>query len=606
LLITIALMAAPAVALVWLGWRLVQQDRMLEREQRRERSERAAEAFAASLGKAMAPDNSRVAAAWSATPPDVPQGAALITMRRGGAIQSRPASLILFQPFPSELPAPPELPFQEAEALEFTKRDVPGALRQYRRLAAGANPGVMVGAQIRLARLLRSTGQSQEALAVYAVLASQDPWSFSGVPVSLLAVRSRCILFEELGRKSELEKEARRLLEGLRTARWAIDKAAYLHYLDLAGKWANDRAGAGQQAELVSATAEWLWGWWKNQQGTGTVSVGEAAVLWRVTGDGLAAWIAGPDYQRREWFAKSQSANAWVVSGNKPAGLITLSKDRTGLPWTISASDEPGGGFDARRRLLLAGLTALLLLLTGGAWLATRAISKELAVARLQTEFVSAVSHEFRTPLTSLQQFNELLSDDTGLSLEDRQLFHQAQDRATQRLRRLVESLLDFGRMESGRKAYRLEPLDAGEMLESVVASFCAERNVTIASHAARVPVEADREALSLALWNLLDNAVKYGGKQCDIEAAAERNGHFGLLRVTDRGPGIPASEQRRIFQKFVRGESAVRDSVPGTGLGLAMVEHIARVHHGTVDVTSEPGMGSTFTIKLPLKETAS
>jgi signal transduction histidine kinase len=403
-----------------------------------------------------------------------------------------------------------------------------------------------------------------------------------------------------------LEKEARRLLEGLRAARWAIDKAAYLHYLELAEKWANDRGGAGQQAELVSATAEWLWDWWKNQQGTGTLSLGETVVLWRVTGDGLAAFIAGPDYQRREWLARTQSANSWVVTSDKPHGLITLGPERTGLPWTIAATDEAGASFHVRRRLLFAGLTALLLLLTGGAWLATRAISKELAVAKLQTEFVSAVSHEFRTPLTSLQQFNEMLADDTSLSLEDRRLFHQAQDRATKRLRRLVESLLDFARMESGRKAYRLEPLDAGQLLAAVVSDFCADRGIALSSHAARVPVEADREALSLALWNLLDNAVKYGGKTCDIEAAAERNGHFGLLRVTDRGPGIPASEQRRIFQKFVRGEPAVRDSVPGTGLGLAMVEHIARVHHGNVDLTSEPGMGSTFTIKLPLKETAS
>jgi signal transduction histidine kinase len=252
------------------------------------------------------------------------------------------------------------------------------------------------------------------------------------------------------------------------------------------------------------------------------------------------------------------------------------------------------------------GLAAILLLISAGSYFIWRSVNRELAVARLQSDFVSAVSHEFRTPLTTLRQFNELLVDEDDLAPEKRSSYYQAQSRATERLHRLVESLLDFGRMEAGRRPYRFERLDAGALAKDIAEEFAGEVKgggftVECSLDSVEYPVHADSEALSRALWNLLDNAVKYSGESRRAEVTVDRKDSAVSIAVRDHGIGIPAAEQERIFQKFVRGAAAMTQGVKGTGIGLAMVRHIADAHGGTVQVASAPGEGSTFTIVLPI-----
>jgi len=127
--------------------------------------------------------------------------------------------------------------------------------------------------------------------------------------------------------------------------------------------------------------------------------------------------------------------------------------------------------------------------------------------------------------------------------------------------------------------------------------------SVTCNRDSAMHPVAADPEALSRALWNLLENAVKYSGTSRRIEVEVSRRGGAVAIAVRDHGIGIPAVEQKRIFHKFVRGEAAKSGGIKGTGLGLATVRHIVDAHGGTVDVCSGEGRGSAFTITLPAKE---
>jgi signal transduction histidine kinase len=167
-----------------------------------------------------------------------------------------------------------------------------------------------------------------------------------------------------------------------------------------------------------------------------------------------------------------------------------------------------------------------------------------------------------------------------------------------------VESLLDFGRMEAGARPYRLERLDAGRLVRATVSEFEQETNSKKLVLECAVPdegpaVNGDREALAQALWNLLDNAVKYSGDSPLVHVEVEA-GNQVAIRVRDRGFGIPPSEKDRIFRKFVRGSGAKVHGVKGTGIGLAMVKHIVDAHGGKVFVASEPGKGSTFTILLP------
>jgi signal transduction histidine kinase len=174
------------------------------------------------------------------------------------------------------------------------------------------------------------------------------------------------------------------------------------------------------------------------------------------------------------------------------------------------------------------------------------------------------------------------------------------------RLSHLVENILDFSRIESGRKAYRFEDTDLAELVRSGAAA-CAARSrgagfqitVDVEPGLPRLPL--DPSAIEQALGNILENAVKYSGDGRAIEVAVVRRGDEAVVSVHDRGIGIPRHEQQRIFERFHRvGGSLVHD-VRGVGLGLAIVRHIVEAHRGRVEVESEPGRGSTFSVVLPL-----
>jgi two-component system phosphate regulon sensor histidine kinase PhoR len=237
-------------------------------------------------------------------------------------------------------------------------------------------------------------------------------------------------------------------------------------------------------------------------------------------------------------------------------------------------------------------------------------MTRELAVAELQSDFVSAVSHEFRTPLTALRQFTELLNATDEPDAVKRQAFHRAQLRATDRLQRLVESLLDFGRMEAGARPYELKTISAHDTVRDVVDEFRRDGLPTGFSLRLTTPpdgacIDADRVAIARALWNLLDNAVKYSGDSRSIQVEVRRREASIVIDVKDFGSGIPSSEQARIFDKFVRGSLGRERGIQGTGLGLAMVRHIATAHHGSVELVSSVGAGSTFSLVVPIASPA-
>jgi two-component system sensor histidine kinase SenX3 len=169
----------------------------------------------------------------------------------------------------------------------------------------------------------------------------------------------------------------------------------------------------------------------------------------------------------------------------------------------------------------------------------------------------------------------------------------------------LVETLLNFGKMEEGARQYRFEEIETGQLVEGVAAEFAPQlaasgRRIDLRRPATECPISADAEALALALRNLIDNALKYSPGQPAVSVGWGAENGTMAIRVQDRGMGIPGVEQQQIFQKFVRGSAASAANVKGTGVGLAMVSHIVRAHGGEVRLASVPGEGSTFTILLP------
>ncbi len=232
-------------------------------------------------------------------------------------------------------------------------------------------------------------------------------------------------------------------------------------------------------------------------------------------------------------------------------------------------------------------------------------IYREARVAKLQTDFVNKVSHELRTPLTSIRMFVETLQ--LG-RLQDAERQREALEiiaDETARLSMLINRLLDWARMESGRRTYQLARQQVGPIIDAALQAFetqllqqpaVVERDVP----ADLPPVYADREALTEALLNLLQNAHKYTGPDKRIAIRAAQTGPTVEIVVADNGPGIAPREQKRIFDKFYRARDPLARSIEGTGLGLAMVKHIVTGHGGRISVASELGHGATFTIALP------
>jgi signal transduction histidine kinase len=633
--LTVAFLAVAAVsviALIWLGVRLVAQDRALEAERLREKRESAADRVVVALDQALSADE-RSLVGFSGKGQHPGTAGLAFVVAEAGELRVLPETGLLYYPV---APPPPEAAsglFRAAEESEFRDRDFDRAIDGLRALSLSRDRAIRAGAQLRLARNLRKAGRPEAALQVYGDLARVGDAALAGAPAGLVARHARCALLEEMGRRDVLHEEARALRDDLRAGRWPLERDAYHYYAAQVRRWLEVGPESATEGEALARAVDWLWQSWRSKQTVEPGSSGRRSldyegtsvtVAWHASGDRLTALAADPSYQRRRWLEPAigsvqepgvrvalMDAEGKVIHGQRSPDASSESlrvASATGLPWTVvvaNADVEADLQFAQRRRLMMAGLTALALLVIAGTYLIGRAMSRELAIARLQSDFVSAVSHEFRTPLTSLAQFTEMLVENESLPAETRRRYYEAQARAAGRLSRLVESLLDFSRMEGGARPSRLEPLDAAQLARTVVEEFRLEgaaRDFTIECDAPDgAMVHADREALSQALWNLLDNAVKYSGPSRIVQVDVEQ-GREVSLRVRDRGPGIPASERKLVFRKFARGSAARLGNVRGTGIGLAMVRHIVEAHGGRVTLDSEPGSGSTFTIVLPAR----
>jgi len=278
--------------------------------------------------------------------------------------------------------------------------------------------------------------------------------------------------------------------------------------------------------------------------------------------------------------------------------------------------------------LTLGLLIGVLVLAIGvGSLLIVSSLNAELKLARQKTDFVSNVSHELKTPLTSIRMFSELLAEGRVRDPARQQSYLHIISAEAARLTRLINNVLDFARLESGEKRYHFQPCDLAEVVRGAVETFRPHLEANgfkfdAEPPAGALPVRGDADALSQVLVNLLSNAEKYAGERKEITLEAERRpgllppagslptpppppdgpGHV-VVRVLDRGTGVPRGSGEKIFEKFYRAHDSLGSGIQGSGLGLTIARQIARAHGGEVTYEPRPGGGSSFTLRLPLTE---
>jgi signal transduction histidine kinase len=270
----------------------------------------------------------------------------------------------------------------------------------------------------------------------------------------------------------------------------------------------------------------------------------------------------------------------------------------------------------ARSKRHVAYTSALAIMLGLGILATIRGAARARELAQLKSDFVSTVSHELKTPLTSIRMFAEMLEQ--GVAQGDPQKmarYHGVIVQESQRLGLLIGNLLDYSQIERGTRRYTPSRESIDKLARHAVATFETLRDpengrrnpieLTVSPEAMSAEVEVDRDVVVQAVLNLLANAAKYGATDRAIEVSVAADTAVASIAVRDHGPGIPPHEQARIFREFYRAPEAYSSGVEGTGLGLALVKRHIEALGGTVEVQSTVGEGATFTIRLPRRDTA-
>ncbi len=235
---------------------------------------------------------------------------------------------------------------------------------------------------------------------------------------------------------------------------------------------------------------------------------------------------------------------------------------------------------------------------------------RERQLAQLKEDFISNVSHELKTPLSLIRMFSEILVLDKVKNESTKQEYYGIIHNESERMSRLVSNLLDFASLERGAQSKNFEQTNIARLVTKELEAYRYQVQKEGFQLLTRVDETvpdtlANPNALTLAFFNLLDNSVKYSGDQKQITVTVVQTNGFVDLSVKDCGLGIPRAEQERIFEKFYRGTDPLVQKIRGSGIGLSITKHVAEMHGGQVLVDSEPGFGSTFTLRIPIREAA-
>jgi signal transduction histidine kinase len=500
------------------------------------------------------------------------------------------------------------------EAAEFARKDFPAAARSYREaLAAASRPSETGEARLLLARAEMKAGRVEHAFQTYRELLADAGSGLDdeGVPYRAYAAERMLatgrdadavyayVMADVNDGRLRSPAELYVLQSILQTAsgepadRARTQLAALIRKTDMVTALAKDLERVRSRVESGGS------GWMAYGDEPWLVTVTPAApplpgLLFAIS----TSTIAAPGVRLVSTSPQGLEAKPPVEPlGEALAGL--------GVAWgpdQFVASPDTS----ATVPMYAAGLALALGFTILGGYLLLRDVNRDMHVAEMRSQFVASVSHELKTPLTAIRMFAETLA--LGRSKDPRMQTEYLETivNECERLARLVDNVLDFSKIEQGKKIYRMQPTNLAQVARSAARTMQYPLSqqgfslrVSIDDEVPELPADAD--AMEQAILNLLTNAMKYSGEARDIELRLARQNGAAVIEVQDHGLGIPREEQARIFEKYYRVRAPETMLVAGTGLGLTLVSHIVNAHGGRLELSSEPNTGSTFSILLPL-----
>ncbi|MGB2862364.1 MAG: HAMP domain-containing sensor histidine kinase [Sedimentisphaerales bacterium] len=517
---------------------------------------------------------------------------------------------------------------RRAEQEEFNRRRFDQANTLYLDCIESAQkPAEQAYAQLLRARVLAKSGQVDESLAEYhKVLAvSSRITDEHGIPFCLYAagrLLERGDSYDEVMQLIESELNAQRWLSPAEsyvvrdmvnvlvesgtedsTRRQATEKfrQQILKHISLQEKVLALQRDFPKLAMMVQ---------WKNpEQQAESVWIPYGEELWLVSlAPALTARQRLAIVVRGESILNSIATNVRFTTGTDIYGeSLGPSFPGLRLAYTTDNGASTASDWGLQRSFYLIALFLVLCATLFGAYFLWRDVGRELRMAEMRSQFIASVSHELKTPLTAIRIFAETLRMGR---LKDSQAKTEYLDtivNESHRLTRLLNNVLDFSKIEKGKRTYRKEPACLSEIVNAAAQATQyplkqQDFHLNVQMEEELPDVRVDRDAIGQAILNLLSNAMKYSGESRRIDLRVQKRAGHAVIEVSDWGIGIDPAQQKRIFEKFYRVPSEQNQRIPGTGLGLALVFHIVKAHDGHVEVRSVLGKGSTFSIHLPLE----